>query len=49
MLAQGLAGRFSAHRGVPASVLFEALNMAGFTEIAVVWRYMDYSVVAAIR
>jgi SAM-dependent methyltransferase len=27
----------------------EALSMAGFSETAVVWRYLDYSVVAAIR
>jgi trans-aconitate methyltransferase len=34
---------------VTAAFHLEALNMAGFTETAVVWRYMDYSVVAAIR
>jgi trans-aconitate methyltransferase len=34
---------------VTAAFHLEALNMAGFAETAVVWRYMDYSVVAAIR
>jgi ubiquinone/menaquinone biosynthesis C-methylase UbiE len=32
-----------------AAFHLEALRMAGFTETAVVWRYLDYSVVAAIR
>jgi ubiquinone/menaquinone biosynthesis C-methylase UbiE len=34
---------------VTAAFHLEALNMAGFAETAVVWRYLDYSVVAAIR
>jgi ubiquinone/menaquinone biosynthesis C-methylase UbiE len=34
---------------VTAAFHLEALRMAGFTETAVVWRYLDYSIVAAIR
>jgi trans-aconitate methyltransferase len=34
---------------VTAAFHLEALSMAGFAETAIVWRYMDYSVVAAIR
>jgi trans-aconitate methyltransferase len=34
---------------VTAEFQLEALTMAGFAETAVVWRYMDYSIVAGIR
>jgi trans-aconitate methyltransferase len=34
---------------VTAAFQLEALDAAGFVETATVWRYMDYSVVAAIR
>jgi SAM-dependent methyltransferase len=34
---------------VTADLQLEALKMAGFAETAVVWRYLDYSIVAGIR